>query len=110
MHHKARMTFREILIQTRAAAAESAWRRATIASSLRRVLAARGDRRGAARLAEAKMAALRLVATLLPEQVKLTVDDDYQVGLVSIRWRGHGRFHLPADTVFETAAPPAGTL
>ncbi len=38
---------------------------------------------------------------LLPAEVRVTIDDTYQVGLVSVGWQGHGRFHLPADWTIE---------
>ena len=44
-----------------------------------------------------KQDAIRLVASVLPEQLKITLDADYQVGLLSVRLKGHGRLHLPAD-------------
>ena len=47
-------------------------------------------------LSQLKIEAIRLAAFLLPEQVKVTIDDDNQIGLLSIRLQGHGRLHLPA--------------
>jgi hypothetical protein len=46
-----------------------------------------------------KKEAIRLAAFVLPEQVKVTIDGDYQVGLVSVSLQGHGRLHLPAGSV-----------
>jgi hypothetical protein len=98
MTHPPAATFREILESTRHAAGISAWERARQASSLRHVATARGDRRGARRLSELKKEAIRLVAIILPEQLKITLDSDQQIGLLSIQLKGHGRLHLPADT------------
>jgi hypothetical protein len=93
-------TFRQILTTTREAAAISAWDRAQYASTLRHAAVARGNRRAARRLAEIKHEAIRIAALVFPEQVKITLDTDYQVGLLSIRFNGHGRLHLPADSTF----------
>jgi hypothetical protein len=45
-----------------------------------------------------KAKAIRLAVSLAPEQFKVTIDDDYQIGLLSVRLTGHGRLHLPAST------------
>jgi hypothetical protein len=106
MSHTVRTTFREIVDASREEAAEAAWERAKRASTLRGSFAARRRLSEAGRCGEAKAAALKLVSTLLPDEVRVTIDDDYQVGLVSVRWKGHGRFHLPAGWL---QAQPAGT-
>lgn len=93
-----RTTFRQILRATREQAALSAWQRACIASNLRHLAASRGDRRSARRLSWMKQEAIRLVASLLPNQLKITVDSEHHVGLVSVRLKGHGRLHLPANS------------
>ncbi len=100
-----RSTFREIFEATREQAAIHAWERACLASRVRRVAAARGDRRAARRLSKMKSDAIQLVAIILPEKLKITLDSDYQVGLVSVRLKGHGRLHLPAN--FEVRAHPS---
>jgi len=92
-------TFRQILETTRQQAAASAWQRARQASRLRHLAAARGDRRAARRLSQLKKEAIRLAAFVLPEQVKITIDDDNQIGLLSIQLRGHGRLHLPPGSL-----------
>ena len=89
--------FREILEHSRGEAAERAWARAGLASALRHSCVTKKKCYQAARLGLMKAQSLRLAATLLPEQVHVTIDDDYQIGLVSIRWKGHGRFHLPGN-------------
>ncbi len=90
-----RLTFKEILETTKEKAAESAWGRAADASRLRRRLTTQRRFAAAQSCGEIKARALELAASLLPERVRVTIDDDYQVGLLSIRWKGRGRFHLP---------------
>lgn len=93
-----RPTFRELLEQTRKAAAGLAWERAKLASSMRHYAAVTGQRRAARALASVKRRAVTRVISLLPGTIRVSVDEDYHVGLLSIGWRGHGRLHLPADT------------
>jgi hypothetical protein len=92
-----RPSFRQIRENTKTLAAESAWDRAEQASSLRHLMLSQRRYAAAARLGEMKEAALKLAVKLLPEQVTVTIDDDYHVGLISVRWKGHGRCHLPLD-------------
>lgn len=96
-----RINFREIHNASRREAAESAWHRAKQASGLRRLLVSQRRFAGAGRCSAMKAEALKLVTDLMPDQVRVTIDDDYQVGLVSVRWVGHGRFHLPAGSDLE---------
>ena len=97
-----RQTFRQIVDRSKYEAAESAWDRAKLASGLRQYLALRNKSEQATRCAAIKAAALKLLSSLLPGEVVVTIDDDYQVGLISVRWPDHGRLHLPADTTFES--------
>jgi hypothetical protein len=92
-----RATFREILDGSRYESAVSAWERAQAASRLRNDAAARGNWRDARRLAQIKRDAIQLVACILPERLNVTLDSEFQIGLVSVRLEGHGRLHLPAD-------------
>jgi hypothetical protein len=93
-----RKTFRQTLNETVTDAAEAAWNRAKLASQLRHVAQSQG-RRGAARgLAQVKRAAIWQALRLQTGVVRLTLDNDYQVGLLRIRWPGRGRLHLPAGT------------
>ena len=39
---------------------------------------------------------------LEPDEVRVTIDDEYRVGLLSIRWPGHGMLHLPAATQLDS--------
>jgi len=95
---KRRKTFKDILEATKLEAASNAWNRAVEASKLRHIAANQGERRSARKLAEIKVEAIRTAIGLLPEQITTSLDDDYQIGLLSIRWRGHGWLHLPAAT------------
>jgi len=100
MKRQTRVTFRDTLENTRRPAAEAAWRRASVASSLRHLVAGKRDHVGSVLLEQVKLEALQLAAALLPEEIRVTIDDDFQVGLLSVRWQGHGRFHLPANVAF----------
>lgn len=93
-----RRTFRQILEQSRTEAATSAWERAKVASRLRHGFATLGNRRAARLMGALKARCLARVAEILPAEVRVTIDDDFQVGLVSVRWPGHGRLHLPAGS------------
>ena len=99
-----RISFRQIRETSRVQAAESAWQRADQASGLRQLLRSQRRFTSAGRCGEMKADALQLVSVLMPEEVRWTIDDDFQIGLVSVRWVGHGRFHLPAGATL-TAAP-----
>jgi hypothetical protein len=50
-------------------------------------------------MSEIKIRCLDRVADILPGEVRVTLDDDLQIGLISIRWPGHGRLHLPAGSL-----------
>jgi hypothetical protein len=97
MNATPRATFRDILDASRQEAAASAWERAQVASRLRHDAAARGNWRDARRLAQIKRDAIQLVACILPERLKVTLDAEFQIGLVSVRLEGHGRLHLPEE-------------
>ena len=101
--HKYRPTFRETLEDTRKEAAAVAWERAVRASHLRRWVARTGGIRSAQMLASVKVQALRTAVRLLPEYARVGLDDDYQIGLLSVRWIGRGRLHVPADTDLSVA-------
>lgn len=93
-----RPTFRDLVEQTRKEAAGRAWERAKLASSMRHYAALTGQRRAARALASVKRRAVTRAMSLLPGEIRVSVDEDYHVGLLSIGWRGHGRLHLPAHT------------
>lgn len=93
-----RKTFSDLLEQERAAAAERVWAKAMAVSSLRRCVSATGRYRQARMLGEIKVSLIRRSLELAPEKVSIGIDDDYHIGLLSIRWSGCGRLHLPAAT------------
>jgi hypothetical protein len=97
MTNKRRITFREIVEEARPAAAEAAWTRATLTSRLRHLVAAAGRQHAARRLSKLKSDAIRLAMSLAPNRIRVAIDSDYQVGLVSVRCLGRGMLHLPAD-------------
>jgi hypothetical protein len=99
-----RQTFRQILQESRVEAATAAWDRARVASRLRHDLAATGSRLAARLMGELKARCVARVAEILPVEVRVTIDDDYQVGLVSVHWPGHGRLHLPAGSPIKRSA------
>lgn len=98
MTSKNTLTFRQILETTRIDAAQAAWTRAKLVSRLRHGMADRGRGRTVRRLGQLKLDAIRHALSLVPERIKVTIDDDYQVGLISVRWPGHGNLHLPASS------------
>ena len=89
-----RMTFAEILEATQESSAESAWDRACKASQLRHAAIRVGNFRAAKAFGQIKERAVEQSVAVFPEKFKVTIDDDYQVGLLSIAYRGHGRLHL----------------
>ena len=99
-----RQTFHQILEASRVEAATAAWDRARVASRLRHGLAAMGRGRAARLMGELKDRCLTRAAEILPGEVRVTIDHDYQVGLVSVQWPGHGRLHLPAGSLIRRSA------
>lgn len=99
-----RQTFRKILDASRMETAQAAWGRARLASYLMHWASWHGNKKAAMMLANIKAAALRRVAAILPQEVHVGIDSEYQIGLVSVAWRGHGRLHLPADASMTSVA------
>lgn len=75
------------------------WARATLASKLRHHARSQGHLRAAKRLGAIKRKALARAMTLLPGTIYATIDIEYRVGFFSIAWRGHGRLHLPPNSM-----------
>lgn len=100
-----RRTFAEILESTRIFAAERAFRRAIVASRLRKTLARRGRRRAAAVMADRKLVSVRRAVQLAPELIRVTIDCEFQVGLLSVRFADVGRLHLPAGADLTCQSP-----
>jgi hypothetical protein len=91
-------TFRRMVEEIRVQTAEAAWERAEVASKLRHATYAT-DKKAAARFAVLKERAIDRAIDILPEQIRITLDADYHIGMLSIRWPGHGLLHLPADSL-----------
>ncbi len=94
-----RFTFKQLLGSCREKNTKTAWERACTASSLRHVASRNGLGRTAKILSGIKERALRRAAAILPDEIHIGIDSDYQIGLVSVTWRNHGRLHLPAQAV-----------
>ena len=93
-----RLTFKELLRETQEDAASTLWAKAKLASDLRHVSRTSGGWWQARTLGRLKKKHVRRAIELAPAQIRVTIDDDYQVGLLSVRWEGHGWLHLPADS------------
>jgi hypothetical protein len=107
MKSNPRQTLREIIEVTRQQAAERAWDRAKHASGIRHCAVRSGFHSTACHAARIKADAIRLVARLVPEQIRVSVDRHYHIGFLSIRLAGHGKLHLPrATSLKESFASP----
>jgi len=91
-------TFREIVAQEREPAAKRIWAKAKAASSLRHALRAVGRFQDARVLGCIKQSLVLRAIKLAPDQLNVTIDSDFHIGLFSIRWQGHGSLHLPIWT------------
>ena len=94
--HSHRKTFCDILAETRRQSAAAAWNRAQFASQFRHMASASHQSRAAATMATVKAEAIRRAVSLLPDEILVTIDSDYQIGMCSIRWKNRGWLHLPA--------------
>jgi hypothetical protein len=65
---------------------------------MRQYAATTGQHRAARALASIKRRAVTRAISLMPGVIRVSVDEDYYVGLLSIGWRDHGRLHLPANS------------
>ena len=92
-----RKTFHDIHQTARQEAAESAWARARLASALRQAAMDQGRYHAAMCFGQIKMMAIDAAISILPERVTVGIDDHFHVGLLSVRYRGLGRMHLPAE-------------
>jgi hypothetical protein len=99
-----RPTFRETFENSRTEAAEATWERARQASRLRHGLMRSGNYRAARIMGELKDRCLTRTVEILPDQVRVGIDDSYQIGMLSVQWRGHGRFHLPLGSLMSRVA------
>jgi len=88
-------TFGQIVAACRLTAAETLWNRACLASSLRHQTGTSKSARRA--LADLKQRCIQRAIELAPDIIRITVDDDFHVGLMSVRGPGNRRLHLPAN-------------
>lgn len=92
---KRQPTFQEQVAALRLANAARAFMRAKLASELRHCAAASSQRRSARALGRLKQEAVRAVLEIAPDVVRLGLDDEMHVGLLSVAFPGGGRLHLP---------------
>ena len=90
-----RKTFNEVLNDTRECAAKNSWARARQASKLRKITTGKTRKF----LGRIKIKAINRVIEIVPEQVKIRIDTTYCVGMPSVRWKGHGKLHLPMRNI-----------
>ena len=97
-------TFAEILKDTKAGASESAWNRARLASGLRHLCFKQHNHKASNLLGLIKKEALKLAASLNPAEITVGMDDTFQIGMLSVRWKKE-RFHLPLRSSCDIATP-----
>ena len=97
-------TFAKILKDTKAGASESAWNRARLASGLRHLCFKQHNHKASNLLGLIKKEALKLALYLNPAEITVGLDDSYQVGLLSIRFKQE-RFHLPLRSSCDITTP-----
>lgn len=97
-------TFAEILNDTKAKASESAWNRARLASGLRHLCFKQHNHKASNLLGLIKKEALKLAASLNPAEITVGMDDTYQIGMLSVRWKKE-RFHLPLRSSCDITTP-----
>ena len=85
-------------------ASESAWNRARLASELRHLCFKQNNHQASNLLGLIKKEALKLAYALNPSEIKVGMDDTYQIGMLSIRWRQE-RFHLPLRNSYDFNTP-----
>lgn len=99
-----RITFAETLKLTKPKASESAWNRARLASELRHLCFKQNNHQASNRLGLIKKEALKLAHALNPSEITVGMDDTYQIGMLSIRWKQE-RFHLPLRNSYDFNTP-----
>lgn len=101
-HTKRQPTFQEQIAAMRLANAARAFMRGKLASELRHCAAASSHRRSARALGRLKQEAVRAAIAIAPDVVRVGLDDEIHVGLLSVAFPGEGRLHMPP-----TALDPA---
>ena len=99
-----RITFAEILNDTKTAAFQSAWNRAKLASALRHLCFRQHNHKASNLFGLIKKEALKLAASLNPAEISIKIDDTFQVGMLSIRYKQE-RFHLPLRSSCDITTP-----
>lgn len=94
-----RQTFREQLELLRVQNAARAFARGQQASDLRHCVAQTAHRGTARTLSRLKQTALRTAIAIAPDVVRVGMDDDFHVGLLSVVFPGRGRLHLPPTSL-----------
>lgn len=92
---KSQRTFREQLEQVRLDNARRAFERGLSASQLRLLAASSGRGHSARVLAKLKQSALFAAFAIAPEVVRVGIDGDRHIGLLTVSFPGRGRLHLP---------------
>lgn len=90
-------TFQRIQHDSARDAALRIWDRAKHAGRMYHLLRQQSRYEQALKCAEIKESCLRRAIRLLPDEIKVSIDSTYQIGMLSVRWPGHGALHLPAD-------------
>ena len=97
-------TFADILNDTKAEASESAWNRARLASGLRHLCFKQHNHTASNLFGLIKKEALKLALSLNPVEITVGMDDTYQIGMLSVRWKKE-RFHLPLRSSCDITTP-----
>jgi hypothetical protein len=97
-------TFAEILKDTKAKASESAWNRARLASRLRHLCFKQHNHKASNLFGLIKKEALKLAASLNPAEISIKIDDTYQVGMLTNRWKQE-RFHQQLRSSCDITTP-----
>lgn len=87
------MSFADILEDTRVECARAAFKRARVASKLRKASARKSAR---TILSKIKTAAAKNSLALAPEHASVVIDKRYHVGLPLVRWNGRRGIHVPS--------------
>ena len=74
----------------------SLWAKAKVASTLRHVAIRRRDIPAARILSDLKLRSIRRAVELAPHMYEVSIDSEYQIGLVSVRAEDGSMLHLPA--------------
>lgn len=97
-------TFADILNDTKAEASKSAWNRARLASELRHLFFKQHNHKASNLFGLIKKEALILAVALNPAEITVGMDDTYQIGMLSVRWKQE-RFYLPLRSSCDITTP-----